>query len=257
MVRGSLPRVPAHPVLCLFAAAWCLLDSKGYTPHLSQLSPVNQVSDWLPTIVGALTGTAGAPAAGGEPSRFPLDGINHWPAIIAAGHPGERTEILLELDLYTSATKLPGFPDFGGDQHGDRTQTAYAALRLGEMKLLLGNPGGGYANAWYCTGPPCPYDPSVSQDPFNASHNIPLLTAATVLLYNLTADPGEHHNVAAQHPAIVATMRAKLAAYNRSATSSAQQGLPNDARGNPNSRTDGHNGTIFPWEQLKQDNTRL
>ena len=40
----------------------------------------------------------------------------------------------------------------GGDAHGDKTQTPYAALREGEMKLLLGNPGGGFANAWYCTG---------------------------------------------------------------------------------------------------------
>ena len=49
----------------------------------------------------------------------------------------------LHLIRYTSATKLPGFPSFGGDQHGDRTQTPYAALRVRDMKLLLGNPGGG------------------------------------------------------------------------------------------------------------------
>ena len=53
------------------------------------------------------------------------------------------------------------------------------------MKLLLGNPGGGFANAWWCTGPPCPYD---TRDPFNASHNTPLLTAESVLLFLLAID---------------------------------------------------------------------
>ena len=49
---------------------------------------------------------------------------------------------------------------------------------------------------------------------------------------------------------LVAMMRAKLAEYNRSASSSAQQGLADDERGNPNTRSDSHNGTIFPWVQL-------
>jgi hypothetical protein len=112
------------------------------------------------------------------------------------------------------------------------------------MKLLLGNPGGGFANAWWCTGPPCPFD---TRDPFNASHNVPLLSAESVLLFNVSHDPGEHNNLAPQQPEIVASLRAKIEQYNRTAVSSAQQGLADDERGNPKTRTDGHQGTVFPW----------
>ena len=99
------------------------------------------VSDWLPTIVGALTGAAPAAIPG-----FALDGVDHWPAI-ASGGVGERDVVLLELDLFAAGPVYDPRGLCGGDAHGDRTQTPYAALRQGDMKLLLGNPGGGYANA--------------------------------------------------------------------------------------------------------------
>eukprot|EP01052_Picozoa_sp_SAG31_P032528 SAG31_NODE_3576_length_4107_cov_4.203593_4_plen_94_part_00 len=48
-------------------------------------------------------------------------------------------------DDFCGSSKLPGIPgsSFSGDQHGDKTETPYAALRSGDWKLLVGNPGGG------------------------------------------------------------------------------------------------------------------
>ena len=79
------------------------------------------MSDWLPTIVGALTGAAPAPI-----ENFPLDGVNHWSELSGSGDEeqeatklydndndnededgngwggGPRKVVLLELDLFTA-----------------------------------------------------------------------------------------------------------------------------------------------------------
>ena len=98
------------------------------------------MSDWLPTIVGALTGSAPTSV----PAGFALDGVNHWPSVSAESGvkgPGARDVVLLELDLFAAGEVYDPHGNCGGDSHGDRTQTPYAALRQGDMKLLLGNPG--------------------------------------------------------------------------------------------------------------------
>lgn len=70
--------------------------------------------------------------------------MNHWPSISSAtglkGR-GARDVVLLELDLFAAGPTYDPEGNCGGDSHGDRTQTPYAALRQGDMKLLLGNPG--------------------------------------------------------------------------------------------------------------------
>ena len=73
------------------------------------------------------------------------------------------------------------------------------------------------------------------------------LTPFASILDNVTADPAERHDLSGQLPGVVKQLRKKLMSYNLSATSSAQQGLADDERGNPRTRTDGHNGTVFPW----------
>ena len=59
----------------------------------------------------------------------------------------------------------------------------------------------------------------------------------------------EQHDLSAEagSEAVVQRMRALLQVYNASAVSSAQQGMADDPRGSPPTRTDGHNGTVFPW----------
>ena len=91
----------------------------------------------------------------------------------------------------------------------------------------------------YCTGPPCPADHNNSASAASA----PKLVEASVQLFNITADPTESSNLAAAHPDVVKMLTALVTQYNRTAASSAQQGLPDDPRADPKL----HNNTISPW----------
>lgn len=209
--------------------------------HMAGLA---HVSDWLPTILGALGADVSAVIAAADTRGFPLDGVNQWPLISSPDHAARgtslRPHVLLELDLYSSRD-----PNFGGDQHGGRGQSPYAALREGKWKLLLGNPGGGpVANAWWCTGPPCPFNVTTPPLPPGARTDY---DASSVLLFDLEKDPGEQHDVSTTNAVVVARLRALIQGYNKTSSSSAQQGLPDDMRADPATRADGHAGTIFPW----------
>ena len=70
------------------------------------------------------------------------------------------------------------------------------------------------------------------------------LNASSILLYDLVKDPLETRNLAAELPEVVKRLSALLEQYNRTAVSSAQQGLPND----PNASPSRFNGTVTPWE---------
>eukprot|EP00041_Stephanoeca_diplocostata_P030711 m.936691 g.936691 ORF g.936691 m.936691 type:complete len:653 (+) comp23811_c0_seq3:148-2106(+) len=211
--------------------------SAGLAPHVRgrRYAGLMHVSDVLPTLLSASMGRAflRTYAAGLDAAGRRLDGMDMWEAIAGnATTLGPRTEVLLEADPYSSPLD-PGFP---GDQHGAGPGTPYYALRRGKWKVMLGDPGGGQNDGWYCSGPPCPYV-GWSSD-WNATSD--RFTATSVQLYDVEADPTEHHNVAMQNPAIVKELLAAIRAYNASAVSSAPQGGPRSNACHPDN-------VLTPW----------
>lgn len=137
--------------------------------------------DWLPT----LAALAGASTAG----TLPLDGRDMWPALMGApsAHP----------HLFTATNNRGGF-----------------AIRKGDWKLLAGYPGKseGWSSRSECTpevarGTGCNGTGSTAGEP---------RWAGAPMLFNVTADAGEHDDLAALHPLVVAGLLGDLAPYNAS-----------------------------------------
>jgi arylsulfatase A-like enzyme len=143
------------------------------------------VSDWRPTLLAAAGDTS--------PPDPSLDGINQWSALQQAAGAisssgassssvtdGLRTEVVHNIN-----------PLCDGGQFGNPK----AALTVGDMKILCWC----YSIAGIANGTTtgCQPDPSAPK--------------AWPQLYNVTADPGETQNLAAQLPDVVAALEARLA----------------------------------------------
>ncbi|XP_025098632.1 arylsulfatase B-like [Pomacea canaliculata] len=85
------------------------------------------VSDWFPTLVklagGSLNGTQ------------PLDGFDQWPTVSEA-KASPRTELLHNIDILTPPSGTRLYPNLFDTR-------VRAAIRVGDMKLITGNPGDG------------------------------------------------------------------------------------------------------------------
>jgi len=191
--------------------------------------------DVLPTLIAAATG-AEAYAALHEwyaAQGRPLDGVSQW-EVIAGGDltATARTEVMLEADPHS----LPLEKEYCGDQHGSGPGTAYYAFRRAQWKIILGDPAAGLGDdGVYCTGPPCPYIGwSV-----NASNRVNL-TASSVQLFDVVADPAETSNVAKQNPAMVKTLMAAMLAINATSVPAYVCGV----RHNSDIYGD---GALWPW----------
>ncbi|XP_038060733.1 arylsulfatase J-like [Patiria miniata] len=99
------------------------------------------VSDWFPTLVAGL--------AGGSLEGLQLDGFNVWNTI-SLGSPSPRTEILHNIDPLTQTYMSIINWSLEGNQTKDDdfftpsgafNTTIRAAIRVGDWKLLTGNPG--------------------------------------------------------------------------------------------------------------------
>lgn len=134
--------------------------------------------DWLPTLVGRARGSLSQP--------LPLDGVDQWTAITDAAAPAARTELLHNFDLSTKLVK-----DFVG------------ALRVGELKLVRQAVGGvADDNGDVDCEAAAAADTEDARD--GAKH--------VDTLYNMTADPAEAHDLAAD-PAFataLASLQARL-----------------------------------------------
>ncbi|XP_072050869.1 arylsulfatase J-like isoform X2 [Amphiura filiformis] len=144
------------------------------------------VSDWFPTIVQSIAG-------GQLNGTKPLDGYDVWDSIIK-GTSSPRKELLHNIDPYfvkvTNITQLPS----------PFTPNIHAALRVGDWKILTGNPG--VYNGWI---PPLESGIVPIQPVMPEGKNI--------WLFNITADPDEKYDVAYKNPSVVKMMLAKLAEY--------------------------------------------
>ncbi len=138
--------------------------------------------DWYPTLL-KLAGVSLA-------QKNPLDGRDAWPAI-TQGAPSPHEDILHNI------TPVGG------------------ALRMGDWKLVVG---GQFSET---DGPEPAEADAATKKKKNAKKNADT-TGERIELFNLKADPYEKTNLAAQEPARVQAMRARLDAYAKAAVPSKQ-----------------------------------
>jgi arylsulfatase A-like enzyme len=171
---------------------------KGYTLHEKV-----HATDWLPSLVSMATGGEDfrkfAPA--GEPPYLLGDGVDVWPTL-SAGTPSPRDWLLLETHPEPHTV------------HGD-------ALIVGDWKIYRRGPDfPDVENGWF---------PPPGQDPAHTTYTLkcgapqpaaqPNKTACTdsFCLWNVTADPCEYFDVAAEHPDVVAALVARLKTFSATA----------------------------------------
>ena len=114
--------------------------------------------------------------------RESLDGIDLWPAI---SNPQQvatnRSEIVLGLD---GATVPPS-----------------GAYIREDLKLIVGGPRGEFPNCWYGTTSP--------NGTMYCDVGVELSCYPTPCLFNLSADPTEHHDIGKEKPDLFKDMRAR------------------------------------------------
>uniref|UniRef100_A0A8C6SHH4 Sulfatase N-terminal domain-containing protein n=1 Tax=Neogobius melanostomus TaxID=47308 RepID=A0A8C6SHH4_9GOBI len=147
------------------------------------------ITDWFPTLVGL---------AGGDPHQSAgLDGFDVWPTI-SEGKPSPRTEILHNIDPLPSALW---------------DTSVQAAIRVGDWKLLTGDPGHG---DWV----PPQVVPSLPGRWWNLERSFfPHKSSAhrSVWLFNISADPFERRDLSDHRPEVVQELLWRLVHHNRTA----------------------------------------
>jgi arylsulfatase B/arylsulfatase I/J len=171
--------------------------------------------DWYPTFVRLASGSF-------DNSKYPfLDGFDQWDSIVDfANNPSPRKEILHNIDPLAKAGQY--------DQ---------AAIRVGDWKLLTGNPCGWTPQHH---GADCGWIPSPEKGKPIASPPI----SNTVMLFNITEDPYEKNDVSGKHPAVVNQLLTKLAAYKQGMVPPYQSQVNmNDPKADPRL----HGNVYTPW----------
>ncbi|BFZ20046.1 hypothetical protein BsWGS_23085 [Bradybaena similaris] len=203
--KGSLWEGGLHGVG--FVAGGALKRSEAVSHELIH------VSDWFPTLVklagGNLNGTK------------PLDGYDQWESI-SLGTPSPRQIMLHNIDIL--------HPRKGEPLWTNTWDTSVrAAIRVGDYKLITGDPGNG---SWV---PP----------PNRGLFFVPEAEESAVKntwLFNITADPNEEHDLSDQQPLQVLRMLQLLVQFNNTAVPPRYP--PPDPRCDPAL----HGDAWGPWE---------
>jgi arylsulfatase A-like enzyme len=156
-------------------------------------------TDWLPTLVSRASGKDWHSfIKTGEPPYLPGDGVDNWSAL-SNGVSTARDWLLLE--THQNASSLV---------HGH-------GLIIGDWKIIkIGPASPNVEDGWW----PAPgTDPNMTTYLLKCGARQPPNPAPSAqcvqdfCLFNITADPCEYFNVAADHPQVVSTMLAQLAVY--------------------------------------------
>lgn len=207
------------------AFAWSPLIAK---PGRTEMGLVH-ITDVIPTLAGRL---GGANLAGGKP----LDGFDVWD-MISEGRPSPREEILHLFDPLGNAEYLDVSGCAATGQLGACQNSS--AIRVGDWKLIVGmfatcasNPNSSALAERLCgwhryigknSGSDGIGEAIDSESGFGPSGPPPLPSRASnwhreslsppVVLFNVSADPEERHDLAAQHPDIVKKLLMRLDNY--------------------------------------------
>jgi len=171
--------------------------------------------DWYPTFVRLASGSF-------DKSQYPfLDGYDQWDSIVDfVNNPSPRKEILHNIDPLAKSGQY--------DQAG---------IRVGDWKLLTGNPCGWTSKSH---GEMCGWVPSPDKGQPIPSPPI----SNTVMLFNITDDPHEKNDVSGAHPLIVKQLLARIAVYRQTMVPPYQSQVNmNDPGADP--RKSG--GVYTPW----------
>ena len=180
------------------------------------------VSDWLPSLLELASGSK---AAASPASLAQLDGHALLDAI-RFNRTSPRTELLHNIDTFGGA----GPHGFGN-----------AAMRVGDLKLIVGTPGKGD----HFVPPGCAPEVCVPPVPPAGRGCAPDAKDTSLWLFDLAADPYELCNLAAARPADVAALLARLQFYNDSAVPTLYP--PDDPASNPANRSGVEQGSWGPW----------
>ena len=199
-------------------------------PNVQVNKQLIHVSDWYPTLLTA----SGCSAIPGTQS---LDGYNQWEAI-TKDVKSPRLEILHNIDPLFS--KARGKFRMGFDT------SVHAGIRVGDWKLLTGNPG---FSRW--VKPPEEQDTAVKFSPglsitnhvYNEIQSFSKFSnrAKLVQLFNIKYDPYERMELSDIYPDLVNEMLLKLSKYNSTAVPVYYP--PDDAKADPKL----HGGFWEPW----------
>ena len=193
-----------------------MVRGPGVAAGAVSTAPVH-VTDWLPSLVSMATGGEDFRkfAPPGEPPYEAGDGLDVWASIASGGKAASARDWLL-LEMHNNATYLT---------HGD-------GLIVGDMKLLqVGPECPSMENGWiaapgedvkstpyfvHCPGPKSGIAPNPNACMFPKA-----------CLFNISADPCEYNDIAADHPEIVATLKSRLATFNAVPPENGQGCMPN------------------------------
>ena len=159
-----------------------------------------EISDWYATLC-ALAGVDPTDAAAAAAGLPPVDGIDVSALLTTPGAQSPRSEVVLGTSL-------------NGDISKNGATSVQGVLRADGWKLLIGRLSGAF---WQ--GPVYPNAsgyPSAEQVCGDPALPAGQPDAGPGCLYNVLSDPTEQHDVAAQQPAIVAALRARIAFHNAS-----------------------------------------
>ncbi|KAJ8022134.1 Arylsulfatase B [Holothuria leucospilota] len=174
------------------------------------------VSDWFPTIVYGV--------AGWNLNGTSLDGFNQWPAI-SDGQPSLRQELVHNIDPLFAPARLSGYKWKAPSVFNSSIR---AAIRVGDWKLITGNPGNG---SWI--SPPEDGTPSVHPHEPTSKH---------LWLFNIKEDPNEYFDLSDKRTDKVKELFDRLSYYYKGAVPVSYPG------GDPNCNPALHNNTWTNWE---------
>jgi len=189
-----------------------------------------------------------AKLAGAEWTKAPTDGLDVWDAVVH-GAPSNRVEVPINVDTCVGVT--------GGPPCSLR-ESKYNALISSKWKLIEANwnfincpnstwcTGAGFYDGWWTNEPMVhvPYNASQAAMPVRGLKN------GGLWLFDLSVDPHEERNVAAENPAVVKTMRDRLATLAEPANGykDPQRNIPD-----PRSLPGLHNKTWAPFRRFGEE----
>jgi len=142
-----------------------------------------------------------SPADPNPRAPTPVDGIDVWPWIVGDVPTSPRTAAGLPLDHL----RIEGTA-------GQNASTTGAFIK-GDLKVIVGNARGEEQASWF-GGPPDYFSPNASGKPNITAAACSGARAPFGCLFNLTADPNEHDDLAAARPALMAEMLRAFHAFN-------------------------------------------